>query len=84
MIATDSLTPLSSAELSEADELSHSDRPDAALYQELDKEAYETLAAEITRSEQALALCRELALTQGKVLVFQRDLLMQQIQTDAG
>lgn len=82
MLASDSLNPLSAAELHEAEELGKSDRPDAALYWELDKDAYEALAMKITRSEKAIALCRELALTQGKVLVFQRDLLMQQIERD--
>lgn len=82
MLATDSLNPLSAAELQEAEKLGRSDRPDAALYRELDKDAYETLAVKITQSDKALALCRELALTQGKVLAFQRDLLIQQIERD--
>lgn len=80
MVPTNSLQPLSSEELQEAEQLSQGSSPDAGIYQELDQQAYEDLASKITQSEKALAACREIALTQGKVLVFQRDLLMQEIE----
>lgn len=82
MLATNSLQPLSDEQLDEAERLSQGDGPDAALYRELDNESYEQLAASITQSEKALEHCREIALTQGKVLAFQRDLLMAQIEKD--
>ncbi len=82
MLATDSLEPLTEDQLQEAEDLSRSDHPDAALFNELDKTAYEDLAVRITESEKAVAQCRELALKQGKVLVFQRDRLMEQITAD--
>lgn len=82
MLATDSLEPLSDEQLDEAEQLSQGDGPDAALYRELDQESYEHLAVNITQSEKALEHCRDIALRQGKVLVFQRDLLMAQIEKD--
>lgn len=82
MLATDSLEPLTDDQLQEAEDLSRSDHPDAALFNELDKPAYEDLAVRITESAKAVAQCRELALKQGKVLVFQRDRLMEQITAD--
>lgn len=86
MIATDSLTPLSVEELQEAEQLSQSDRPDAALFAELETPDYEALATAIRDAPGAIATCREIALTQGKVLAFQRDCLLEQIrrETDAG
>ncbi len=83
MLATNSLEPLDDDQLQEAEDLSQSDRPDAALFNELDNAAYEDLAARITESEKAVAQCRELALQQGKILVFQRDRLMEQIHADS-
>lgn len=82
MLATNSLEPLDDNQLQEAESLSQSDRPDAALFNELDNAAYEDLAARITESDKAVAQCRELALQQGKILVFQRDRLMEQIHAD--
>lgn len=79
MLATNSLEPLDDEQLQEAESLSQSDRPDAALFNELDNAAYEDLAARITQSDKAVAQCRELALQQGKILIFQRDRLMEQI-----
>ncbi|MEX2515610.1 MAG: hypothetical protein WD572_01685 [Gammaproteobacteria bacterium] len=81
-IDTQSLTPLDTAALEEARQLAAGNTADAESLRELDREEYEALAAAIKDAGQALELCREIALTQNCVLVFQRDLLMQQIQAE--